>query len=97
MEADNIDPVVDSHTIYALTDIEATAVFRKSTSGRGNSIAEYPYGERFNYSLGMSNVGLSRIDDIVIMDKIPDDIVIDSPIVLPSSLSGFVFYSSQRS
>ena len=93
MSADNLGEVSDNYTITILKDVEPMGVFAKTIGNTRDLIREYSYEEPFKYFLQAANPGISRLEDIIMFDKIPNDQVLHAPITLPNGVVGEVFYS----
>lgn len=83
MGANNLAGISDNYTVTVLDTVEPFGLFAKTIGNQTSLLEQYSYNQSFNYFLQAHNIGLTRLEDVVIMDKLPDGIVLDAPISLP--------------
>jgi uncharacterized repeat protein (TIGR01451 family) len=103
LDADNINRISDSQLVKFKNDFPPTGIFAKGDEVTGskrisalvddNPATPQTYEEVFSYWLRGKNSGVVRLDDLVFVDKVPDNLEFISA-SLPSNADGTIFYTT---
>ena len=104
LDSDQTSPIYDSLPVTLELNTDTTGIYSKDDdlNGRQSIQANHNedetlatiYGGSYDYQVGIYNGSMVGARDVVMLDKIPDDVWLQSAFAAPGIASGTVFYAT---